>query len=205
VATTGDRGGWAHFTGLPPLLPTLTGGGVLLRVTTEDDVPAVVTASRDPQTVRWTTVPTPYGESDALGWIALQRDWLTQGSALSWGVAFATEPAAWCGGIDLRITRPRFGTAEIGLTCAPWARRRGLATVAVALVAAHAFDVLGLGRLEWQTLPGNMASQLTALRAGFVPEGVQRGALVDDGRRVDAWSAALLRDDPRPSPAAVTP
>jgi Acetyltransferase (GNAT) domain len=42
---------------------------ILLRPFTRDDVPAIVAACQDPEIPRWTSVPSPYAESDALGWL----------------------------------------------------------------------------------------------------------------------------------------
>src|SRR5215204_297591 len=45
----------------PPLCDEL----VELRPWLERDVPAIVAACNDPETARWTTVPSPYSEDDA--------------------------------------------------------------------------------------------------------------------------------------------
>ena len=43
----------------PDGVPRLTDGTVTLRAMTEADLPASVEQSVDPETVRWTTVPSP--------------------------------------------------------------------------------------------------------------------------------------------------
>jgi len=42
---------------------------VLLRPFDRRDVPAIVAACQDPEIPRWTSVPAPYTESDALAWL----------------------------------------------------------------------------------------------------------------------------------------
>jgi RimJ/RimL family protein N-acetyltransferase len=48
---------------------TLEDEVVLLRPFEQDDVPAIVEACQDPEIPRWTSVPSPYTEADALEWL----------------------------------------------------------------------------------------------------------------------------------------
>jgi RimJ/RimL family protein N-acetyltransferase len=84
------------------------------------------------------------------------------------------------------------GLAEVGYWLCREARGRGAATTAVRLVAGWAFRELGVGRLNLQTAPENLASQRVAERAGFTREGVLRAWLpTADGRR-DSVMFSLL-------------
>jgi len=49
----------------PLTSPTLTDGVVTLRSHRPDDVPRMVEQCRDPESIAWTMVPTPYDERDA--------------------------------------------------------------------------------------------------------------------------------------------
>ena len=49
---------------------TLEDGEILLRPFTEDDVPALTAACHDPEIPRWTRVPSPYTEEDALAFVS---------------------------------------------------------------------------------------------------------------------------------------
>ena len=59
-------------------------------------------------------------------------------------------------------------SAVAGYWAAPWARNRGATTRALVLVCRWGFDVLGLRLVNLMTLPGNIASERVAQKAGFV-------------------------------------
>jgi ribosomal-protein-serine acetyltransferase len=62
---------------------------------------------------------------------------------------------------------------------------RGLMTAAVRAYTRHVFDVWGLHRMELRAAVGNARSQAVAERAGFVREGVLRGAERVGDRHLD--------------------
>jgi len=89
--------------------------------------------------------------------------------------------------------RERTRTGHIGYWCAPWARRRGVTTRALRLLCRHAFEELGLERLELVADPDNVASQGVAEKTGFQREGVLRSHVrYADGRRRDSVMFSLL-------------
>lgn len=91
----------------------------------------------------------------------------------------------------LRIT-PAAGTIEVGhLSFSPLLRRTRMATEAMMLMMANAFD-LGYRRYEWKCNALNDASRRAALRLGFTFEGIFRQATVVKGRNRDtAWYSIL--------------
>jgi RimJ/RimL family protein N-acetyltransferase len=62
----------------------------------------------------------------------------------------------------------------------------------VRLVAGRAFGELGIGRLNRQTAPENLASQRVAERAGFTREGLLRAWLPTPEDRRDSVMFSLL-------------
>src|SRR3954469_21317889 len=66
-------------------VPTLTDGVVTLRAHREDDATGVLEQSVDPASVRWTTVPVPYGVEDARRFVleVMPEGW----AAGRWGFA----------------------------------------------------------------------------------------------------------------------
>jgi ribosomal-protein-alanine N-acetyltransferase len=73
---------------------------------------------------------------------------------------------------------------------------RGLMTEAVRLATRHAFDVLGLHRLEANIQPGNAPSIALVKRLGFRREGFSPRYLRMDGDWRDHERWALLADEP---------
>jgi RimJ/RimL family protein N-acetyltransferase len=63
-------------------------------------------------------------------------------------------------------------SAVAGYWAAPWARNRGATTRAVVLACRWGFDVLSLDEINLMTLPGNVASERVAEKAGFVLVGI---------------------------------
>lgn len=55
----------------------------------------------------------------------------------------------------------------VGYWAAPWARNRGATTRALKLVCGWGFEALGIETVELMTLPGNVASDRVAAKAGF--------------------------------------
>jgi RimJ/RimL family protein N-acetyltransferase len=98
----------------------------------------------------------------------------------------------------LRIT-PEHGAIEIGhVLWGPAIARTRVATEALFLYAAHAFDALGYRRFEWKCDAANEASRRAALRFGFAYEGTFRQHMVVRGRNRDtAWFAMTDGDWPR--------
>jgi RimJ/RimL family protein N-acetyltransferase len=172
--------------------------GVTLRALGPADLPAVVEQCRDPEMVRWTTVPDPeggYGLREAEEFLAhVARGW-EEGSRLSWAIEEQARPGRFCGSISLDLAED--GLAEVGFGLHPAARGRGLTDAALRLVRDHAFDTLGLSTLRWRAVVGNWASRRVAAKAGFRLEGTVRRLLVHRGRRYDGWVATLTRDDER--------
>lgn len=83
------------------------------------------------------------------------------------------------------VVRGPFLNAHVGYWLAERATGRGLMTRAVEEVAAHAFDVMGLHRLQAGTLVHNAASQAVLRRCGFSRYGTAPRYLRIQGRWQD--------------------
>ena len=103
-------------------------------------------------------------------------------------------PAGW---ITLDITSREHGVASVGYTVAEEFRGLRVASRALALVIAAAFDAgeLDLSRLEAVAAVENVASHRVLTRNGFRDERIAKGLLVINGVRVDHLRFGLLRPD----------
>lgn len=134
----------------------------------------------------WEWMPVgPWATPDAL------RDWLaSQHDKLRWRtmVIRASGDGDVLGMATYMNIREAHGAAEIGCVAfGPKLKRSSEATEALALMAAHVFD-LGYRRYEWKCNSQNSASKRAAERFGFTYEGLFRNDMVTKGKSRDtAW------------------
>jgi RimJ/RimL family protein N-acetyltransferase/nitrite reductase/ring-hydroxylating ferredoxin subunit len=180
---------------LSPPNPPLTDGVVALRPFNAEDAAAITAACQDPDTQRWIPlIPVPYTEADARRYVLMTlQAWHDGGSA-----EFAiVDPGSdrLIGSIGLHLG-PNPRRHAIGYWVAPGSRGHGYATRAVRLITRWGFEQLHIERLALWTLPGNVASQLVAERAGFRFEALARNWEEDrDDRPIDAIMYAMTPED----------
>jgi ribosomal-protein-alanine N-acetyltransferase len=194
----------AHPEEVPVLLDPVV--GVRLRPLVAADLPRVVEQCRDPDSIRWTTVPTPeggYGLDDAQQFLDHVVAGWRSGESLVWAVEGPDRPGVFCGSIDLRLHGD--GLAEVGFGLHPDARGRQLMSSALRLVRDFAFDVASQQAIRWRAVVGNWGSRRVAAAAGWRCEGVVRASLVHRGQLLDGWVGTLLATDPRTSRAWADP
>ncbi|MDG4793161.1 GNAT family N-acetyltransferase [Micromonospora sp. WMMD1082] len=177
----------------PTLFATASAHELGLRPMEERDLDDIVDTCRDPETLRWTTVPEGYERTDAEDFLSFVRGTWAAGSSACFVITDAAD--RYAGSIDLRLSATDPLVADVGFVTAPSARGRGYQPAALAAVCAWGFTTLGLARIEWQAQVGNVASRRVAEKAGFTLEGTLRQALHHRGVRVDAWIGALLARD----------
>jgi RimJ/RimL family protein N-acetyltransferase len=179
---------------LQPLdLVDLPAGQWTLAPPRSEHAPEVLALFSDPEVQRWNPAPKVVDLDSA-------RDWLVR--SLAWGAEWAVwsivdADGAFVGTSLLwNMDRTDHLTGSVGYRTAPWARRQGIATAAVRAMSAHAFDVVGLERLDLvHTIP-NVGSCLVAERAGYTLEGTLRSDYrTDDGRRWDCHLHSRLATD----------
>jgi RimJ/RimL family protein N-acetyltransferase len=165
----------------PPLEDEL----VRLRPWEDADIPAIVAACNDPETARWTTIPSPYSEDDARAWLQRCKTAWTEGAAPL--AVVERESGEVAAAITLWV-HGRIG--ELGYWTAPSFRGRGYIPRAVQLLCEWGFTELALPRLQLGTFPGNSSSERVAQKCGFTREGVLRSWLEQRGERRDVtmWS-----------------
>ncbi|PWV77935.1 RimJ/RimL family protein N-acetyltransferase [Nocardia neocaledoniensis] len=174
---------------------TLTDGTVWLTRPGAPDIDRIVECCQDPEIVRWTTIPSPYGRAEAEQFLDLV---VAPGWAAGipvWAIRTALDGPVE-GMLGLHDRGP--GVHEIGFWLTPSHRGRGLMTRAITLACDFAFapDGLGVARLTWRAMVGNHASAAAVRRTGFHYEGLARQGGLQRGTRVDEWHAARLATDP---------
>ncbi|MCX6421342.1 MAG: GNAT family N-acetyltransferase [Actinobacteria bacterium] len=170
--------------------PVLRAGHVVLRPHVYADRDDIVAACRDETTWKWTTVPHPYGIQHADAY--LNR---TIGSELD------DEWPRWAIEVDGRFGgnfgfQLNDGLANVGYFVSPWARNRGVGTLALWLACDWAFREGSCQVVTWEALVGNDESRRLVEKVGFrTHRDVSRKAVLQRGQRVDVWTADLLPED----------
>lgn len=172
----------------------LTDGVVRLRVVADADIPAIVEACQDPEIQRYTSVPSPYEERHAREWMTSAAAGMGAGTEMALLVA-DTETDEVLGTVGLHGIDPASGRCSAGYWVARHARRRGVATRALRLLARYAFGELGVRRIELWIEPENETSIGVAEALGFQREGLLRSFTVVSDRRRDMLMYSLLPGD----------
>jgi RimJ/RimL family protein N-acetyltransferase len=172
--------------------PTLAGDAVLLRPVAREDAAGLVELLSEPEVRRLTGTHEPVLPG------ALER-------AEQWYSSRAGEGDQLCLAIVDRVTGEYVGEAVLydldadNSSCVftialvgPRAFGRGYGTEATRLILAHAFDNVGVHRVELEVYAFNPRALRVYRRVGFVREGTKRQALRWHGEWVDAEIMAVL-------------
>jgi RimJ/RimL family protein N-acetyltransferase len=171
----------------------LEDGDIALRPLGEEDVPALVDALRDSETIRWLPVPSPYTETDAQEFVR---------KAPNVSAVEDTRTGEFLGTIGWRWVDKN---VQLGYWVKREARGRGIATRALSLLSRWALQELGAQRVQLVAEPENVASQRVAEKAGFRREATLQAYLEVRGERRDAVMFRLLPTDlGQPGPPRAT-
>ena len=145
--------------------------------------------------------PHPYGPEDARRFLALAREGvpprlfaIVADGRIAGGIGYVPH-----GDVE------RVG-AEVGYWLAVSHWGRGLATAALQALTDHAFGTQPELRRLWAVpFAKNPASARVLQKAGYTLEGTLRQSAIKDGRVLDQWMYAIVRDEweaRRPAPSA---
>lgn len=179
-----------------PVLHATTDNGekITLRAAEARDIDAIFEACRDPETLKWVTLPLDYDRDRAVSFVeGYAPGWWERGDGAVWVIADAS--GDYAGQLDLRINPRDRQVADVGFLTAPHARGRGYMTAALRAAVEFGFAELRLERIEWRAHLGNDGSRRVAEKAGFIYEGIQRAGSPQRGERFDCWVAAIIRAD----------
>ncbi|MFE9012619.1 GNAT family N-acetyltransferase [Streptomyces cyaneofuscatus] len=166
--------------------------GFLLRPWLPADASAVLRAFAPAEMDRQSGRPVS-DRADALAWIADRTRERGARTGYSWAVVGEEGEAIGC--VAVRAVNRAHDTGWVSYWTTEAARGRGVAPAGVRAVARWAFGELGLYRLELGHRTDNPASCRVAVRAGFAPEGIERGKLRYGDVRYDVERHARLADD----------
>ena len=177
---------------------TLSGNLVRMRPFEPADIDAVYALARDKAIADNTFVPHPYALADAEAFVERTRDWWRNDEAYVFAVV-EPESGALAGAMGLHPKpEPEHKSAEVGYWIGLPYQGRGYATAALRMLIQFGFDTLGLNRIEAGHFDHNLASGRVMRKAGMLPEGLRREAVLHrDGFKNLAWHA-ILRGDRRP-------
>jgi RimJ/RimL family protein N-acetyltransferase len=177
--------------------PTITGELVLLRPVDPADVAGL--AAIDEEALRLTGTQHKASRKKLRRWYATRAD---HAGRLDLSIIDRAS-GRWAGEVVLNNLdranrscgfRILLGTAEF--------RDRGLGTEASRLALAHAFEVVGIHRVELQVYAFNPRAKHVYDKLGFRYEGTRRQALRWDGQWIDSHVMAILAGEWRAGRAA---
>ena len=170
-------------------LPELHTDRLLLRPFHSGDVDDVFAYAQNPEWNRFLPVPDPYTRRDADEFVA--RCILADGEErFEWAVVHDGRVS---GGVSLTVHRA--GVAELGYSIARPLWGQGLATEAARAIIEHAFENLGLVRIQAFADLRNVGSWRVMEKLGMQREGVLRSHRTLRGEPVDDVLYAIFREE----------
>lgn len=153
--------------------PVLLRDRLMLRPLRDSDVPRIVEAWRDADTLRW-SVPFdhPVGTDDGHDWLDSRTEQSAVGRGLTWAVA-DLESDLLVGAVDLFDFEGAVA-ATIGYWVHPGHRRQGIAGIALELALGSAFTQFNRQVVRARAAVENRTSRRVLERAGMRLVGVER-------------------------------
>ena len=175
---------------IPPE-PTLTGARVQLRQLRASDADDLFAVHSDARVMRyWSHLPWTDREQAVARIAQLARD-RANAEFYTWANTLADDRLI--GTVSLFAINRTQRRGEVGYALAAGAWGHGYATEGIRLAIAHAFDTIGLERLEADIDPRNEASCRLVERVGFRREGLLRQRWRVGDEVTDSAMYGLLR------------
>jgi [ribosomal protein S5]-alanine N-acetyltransferase len=184
-----------------PTLPHLQSARLTIRPVCAVDLPDLLRINGDAQVTQFLPYPTWTCLDDGVAWLARMEALTAAGTGLQLVIEQQHE-AQVIGTVLLFRYDEGSRRLEIGYVLARRCWGLGLMREALVCVCGHAFDVLGLRRIEAEVNPDNIASARVLASLGFVLEGRLRQRWQAKGRVYDTQFYGCLADDLRRLPTA---
>ena len=175
-------------------VPVLETPRLRLRPYRADDAQTMFALYSDPVVMRYWSFPPWVELAQARTYLERALAGMDSGEIFPWAIA-DRDSDRLIGALTLFSLHAEQLRAEIGYSLSPGFQGRGLATEALRLGLAHAFDALGLLRVEADIDPRNNASWRLLERLGFQREGLLRKRWRVNGEICDTAFYGLLADE----------
>ena len=153
--------------------------------------------SHDDDIKLWNPLASGVDEEKARAWVERWADW--DGGQHGLFCVYEATEGRLLGMVSLHKIDFQLSCGELGYRVAPWARGRGIATIAVRSVTDWAFGFLGLTRMQLIHAVDNSASCRVAEKAGYQLEGTTRSSYrYGDGNLHDEHIHGRLATDLAP-------
>lgn len=172
--------------------PVLAGDRVTLRPVTAEDAPGLLELLADPESTRLTATRAELDREAAERWYATRAD---HDDRLDLAIV-ENETGTYVGEVVLNDLHAE--NRSCGFRISLVGGRvfgRGYGTEATRLVLRHAFETVGIHRVELDVYAFNPRARHVYEKVGFVLEGTKRDALFWDGEWIDAFVMAMLESD----------
>ena len=175
-------------------VPVLETSRLRLRPYRADDDEAMFALYSDPRVMRYWSFPSWVEVAQARAYLEKARAGMDSGEIFPWAIAESASDRL-IGALTLHSLHVEQLRAEVGYSLSPDYQGRGMAAEALRCGLAHAFDVLGLVRVEADIDPRNTASWRLLEKIGFVREGLLRQRWRVNGEVCDSAFYGLLADE----------
>lgn len=176
-----------------PDVPELAGARLRLRALEPRDADALFALYSDTDVMRYWSTPPWRDRAQSMEHIERMQRERQQAECYPW--AATLDDDVLIGTCSLFAISRTHARAEIGYALRPQCWGLGLAQEMLGLALAHAFDAIGLNRIEADIDPENTASCRLVERLGFTREGLLRERWrVNDGVQDTALYALLARE-----------
>lgn len=173
-------------------MTSLADGDIRLEPLTAEHAETMDAVARDHDVARFTRVPEPVPEGFGERWVERYTRGRDEGTSAGFAIV-DSESGGVLGFVGLVKLDLETQEAEAGYIVASQARGRGIATRALCLLTAWAFEELPLERIELLIDVENPASEVVAKRCGYTREGVLRWTYLKPGLRSDTIVYSMLR------------
>lgn len=173
------------------LPPPIESPRLLVRLVTQQDLPALMRVNGDDEVTRYLPYATWRSMDDAEAWFARMTGMHEARSAMQFAV-IEKERRNAIGTCLLFQFEDKSARAEVGFVLGRTHWRTGLMREAMAALIGYAMGPMRIRRLEAQVDPRNAASQGLLRRLGFTREGLLRQRWIDKGEPCDVEMYGLL-------------